>query len=257
MPETETSAAGAMEVRIFADEDSLARAAADQARTVLRTALREHGVAHAMFATGNSQFRFVDALVELPDIDWSAIEVYHMDEYVGLGTDHPASFCRWITERIVERVHPRAAHLFDGTADPRAECERYSALLEASTLDLCCLGIGENGHLAFNDPGVADFADPERVKVVELDEACRLQQVHEGHFPSITDVPREAMTVTIPALLGARRVLAVVPERRKAEPVRAAMEGPIAPSCPASALRQTPHAILYLDRTSAGLLQHR
>jgi len=145
-------------------------------------------------------------------------------------------------------------HYLDGLADPTTECERYAALLRAHPLDLCVLGIGENGHLAFNDPPVADFADPLDVKVVELDPACRQQQVGEGHFPDVATVPTHAMTVTIPALLRAGRVIAVVPEERKAAPVRDALLGPVSTSCPASALRTTGNVTLHLDRGSAGLL---
>jgi glucosamine-6-phosphate deaminase len=188
-------------------------------------------------------------------VPWERTVVFHMDEYVGVGPAHPAGFQRWIRERITERVHPAAVHYVDGLADPSAECRRYARLLHRYPLDLCCLGIGENGHLAFNDPPVADFADRLDVKVVTLDEVCRAQQVHEGHFPNLAAVPAEAVTVTIPALLRASRVLAVVPEARKAAPVRQALEGPIAPSCPASALRTAAHATLFLEPASAADLQ--
>jgi glucosamine-6-phosphate deaminase len=178
---------------------------------------------------------------------------FHMDEYVGVGPDHPAGFRHWIRLRIGDRVGARAAHYLDGLADPEAECARYAALLRAHPLDLCCLGIGENGHLAFNDPPVADFEDPLDVKVVELDATCRLQQVNEGHFPDVDAVPRQAMTVTVPALLRAKTVIAVVPEGRKAAPVRAALEGPVTTACPASALRTAANAVLHLDPDSASL----
>jgi len=242
-------------VRVHADASALARAAADEAAAALRAAVADRGVAHAMFATGNSQVAFVEMLVTATEgVPWADTVVFHMDEYVGVGPEHPASFQRWIRHRIAERAHPRATHCLDGNADPRTECARYAALLEEYPLDLCCLGIGENGHLAFNDPGVADFDDPLDVKVVELDRACRLQQVHEGHFPALDDVPTEAITVTVPALLRAGRVLAIVPEERKAEPVRAALEGPVTTACPASALRTAHGAVLHLDPASAGLL---
>jgi glucosamine-6-phosphate deaminase len=205
-----------------------------------------------MFATGNSQLGFVDQLVHrTADVPWSDVVVFHMDEYVGMSPDHPASFQRWIRERIVEPAQPVAAHYLDGRAPPEEACERYAGLLDAHPLDLCCLGIGENGHLAFNDPPVADFADPLLVKVVELEAACRRQQVNEGHFPSLDDVPTEAVTVTIPALLSAATVLAIVPEARKAEPVRLALTGPISTSCPASVLRTQGQVALHLDPGSA------
>jgi glucosamine-6-phosphate deaminase len=244
-----------MAVYVHPDAGALGRSAADAAADVLRRAVTERGVAHAMFATGNSQLAFVDALVlGTADVPWSDVVVFHMDEYLGAGPDHPAGFQRWIRERIVEPVGPRAAHYLDGRADPRAECGRYAELLEAHPLDLCCLGIGENGHLAFNDPPVADFDDPLVVKVVELEEACRRQQVDEGHFASLDDVPAQAMTVTIPALLSAATVLAIVPEARKADPVRRALTDPVSTACPASILRTQPHVALHLDPGSAGAL---
>jgi glucosamine-6-phosphate deaminase len=177
-----------------------------------------------------------------------------MDEYVGIGPDHPAGFQHWIRERITEATHPKEAYYVEGLGDPSAECERYADLLRRHPLDLCCLGIGENGHLAFNDPPVANFSDPLDVKVVELDAACRAQQVHEGHFPGLEAVPSHAITVTIPALLRAGRVLAIVPEGRKAQPVRDALTGPVSPGCPASALRTVPHATIHLEPASAQLI---
>jgi glucosamine-6-phosphate deaminase len=246
---------GPPDVQVLADSDTVARVAADEAAAVLRAAVARNGTAHAMFATGNSQLAFVDALVAHTDgVPWGDVIVFHMDEYVGLGPEHPASFRRWIRQRIGDPAAPRATHYIDGLAPPEAECERYAGLLATFPLDLCCLGIGENGHLAFNDPPVADFADPRDVKVVELEGACRLQQVHEGHFPGLDAVPTHAITVTIPALLRAGRVLAVVPEARKAEPVAAALHGPITTACPASVLRTISHATVHLEPESARLL---
>jgi glucosamine-6-phosphate deaminase len=245
----------AVVVTVHEDTAALARAAADEAAGVMRAAAAARGVVHAMFATGNSQLAFVHALVaETADVPWAQTVVFHMDEYVGVGPDHPAGFQRWIRERIVEPAGPKAAYYVGGLGDPEAECARYAQLLRDHPLDLCCLGIGENGHLAFNDPPVADFDDPLDVKVVELEPACRLQQVHEGHFADIDAVPAHAITVTIPAMLRAGRVLAIVPEARKAEPVRAALTGPIATSCPASALRRASNVSIHLEPESAALL---
>ncbi len=242
-------------VYVHPDGAALARAAANQARNALRAAVDARGVAHAMFATGNSQLDFIDALVHHTDgVPWSDTVVFHMDEYVGIGPDHPAGFGRWIRQRIVEPARPKAAYYVEGLGDAEAECARYTELLLRYPLDLCCLGIGENGHLAFNDPPVAQFDDPLDVKAVELDRACRQQQVNEGHFPDFAAVPARAITVTIPALLRAAMVLAIVPEERKAEPVRAALTGPIATSCPASALRTIAHATIHLESASASLL---
>jgi glucosamine-6-phosphate deaminase len=255
MPPPTPPGEGGPDVLVLADADALAAAAADEAAATLRDAVSRRGTAHAMFATGNSQLRFVDALVDPSrHVPWGDVVVFHMDEYVGIGPHHPASFEGWIRRRITDRVHPRTAHYLHGTAEPEAECDRYAALLRAHPLDLCCLGIGENGHLAFNDPGVADFDDPRDVAVVELDDACRRQQVGEGHFATEADVPRRAMTVTVPALLRAARVLAVVPEARKAVPVGHALRGPVTEACPASALQRAPHATVFLDPDSAARL---
>ncbi len=246
---------GQADVIVCADVPTMARAAADQAAAIMRAAVHERGVAHVMFATGNSQRAFTETLVTATDdVPWAETIVFHMDEYVGIGPGHPAGFQRWIRERIVEPAHPRAAYYIDGQGDSADACSRYADLLARHPLDLCCLGIGENGHLAFNDPGVADFSDPLDVKVVELDTACRQQQVNEGHFPDIAAVPSHAITVTVPALLRASQVITVVPEARKAEPVRAALTGPLSTACPASILRSTPHATIYLDPESARLL---
>ena len=242
-------------VRIAANPHALAREAADFVASVLRDAVTARGAAHAMFATGNSQLEFLDRLVDDPSIPWSFIVGFHMDEYIGIGPDHSASFARYMQERFVDRMHPRAFHLIDGLAVPEAECARYATLLREFPLDLCVLGIGENGHLAFNDPPVADFDDPLDVKVVELDVACRHQQVGEGHFPSFDAVPTQAMTVTIPALLRAGAVVAIVPEARKADPVAAALEGPVTTACPASKLQDCDHAVVYLEPASAARLR--
>jgi glucosamine-6-phosphate deaminase len=242
-------------VQILPDVAAMARAAADEALAVMRAAVAARGSANVMFATGNSQLAFVQALVhETAGVPWSDTVVFHMDEYVGVGPDHPAGFQRWIRERIVEPARPKEAYYVEGLGDAEAESRRYADLLQRHPLDLCCLGVGENGHLAFNDPPVADFADPLDVKVVRLEPACRLQQVNEGHFPDLDGVPSHAITVTIPALLRAGRVLAIVPEARKAVPVAAALTGPISTACPASALRTTAQAIVYLEPDSARLL---
>ena len=243
-----------LEVVVHADRDTLDAAVADEVAQVLQAHVEMGGVAAAMFATGNSQVGMLERLAVRDDVAWDRVVVFHMDEYVGVGRDHPAGFARYIRERIDDRVHPGAVHYLDGSADPDDERRRYANLLRAHPLDLCVLGIGENGHLAFNDPPVADFDDPEVVKIVELDEASRRQQVGEGHFPTLADVPERALTVTIPPLLAAERVIVVVPEARKAEAVRAALTGPISTACPASILRHQPHATLYLDEESASLL---
>lgn len=244
-----------MRVRVFADGDALGEAAAADAADAINAAVEARGVAHAMFATGNSQVRFLESLTTRPDVEWSRVVGFHMDEYCGIAPEHPASLRHYLQERLVARVDLRAFHAIRGEApDPDAECARYARLLRKHPLDLCCLGVGENGHLAFNDPPVADFDDPVDVKVVELDEACRRQQVGEGHFPSLDAVPPEAITVTIPALIRAGTVLAIVPEERKREPVRRALEDPVSTECPASILRTRSNVTLFLDAGSAGEL---
>jgi glucosamine-6-phosphate deaminase len=208
-----------------------------------------------MLATGNSQLAFLLELIQIPDVDWQRVRAFHMDEYVGLAGSHSASFRRYMRERVAAHLPVMEFHYIEGDApDPEAEAARYAALLRENPLDLTCAGIGENGHLAFNDPPVADFDDPLDVKVVALDEASRRQQVGEGHFASLDEVPTHAITVTIPALLLAERVLVIVPELRKARAVREALYGPISTSCPASILRRQENATLFLDLESSTLL---
>jgi glucosamine-6-phosphate deaminase len=246
---------GALDVRIFETPSDLAAAAAGDAAAALRTAIDERGAAHVMLATGNSQLAFLDELVRRDGIDWSRVTAFHMDEYVGVSAEHPASFERYMRERVAARVPELTFNYLSGdSGDPELAAERYEAMLRTHPLDLCCCGVGENGHLAFNDPSVADFDDERDVKIVALEQASRRQQVGEGHFTDVDAVPTHAITVTIPALLRAKRVLAIVPERRKAVAVRDALLGPISTACPASKLRDTPHATLYLDADSASLL---
>ena len=244
----------ALAVRVFADAGELGRGAAEDAATVIAGAVARAGEASVMLATGNSQLAFLAALTTHEGVPWGQARIFHMDEYVGLPPDHPASFARYIRTRLSDRVGSMEVNYFRQTASlgaAREEAERYAALLARHPVDLCVMGIGENGHLAFNDPGVADFADPLDVKVVPLDQACRRQQVGEGHFPTLADVPAHAITVTIPALLRAADVIVVCPEARKASAVGQALLGPVSPTCPASILRRQPHARLYLDAESA------
>jgi glucosamine-6-phosphate deaminase len=245
-----------LRVRIFPTTADLAMAAADDAAEVLRSAIAEHGRARAIIGTGNSQDAFLNRLTQLPGIDWYAVEFFHMDEYLGMSMSHSASFRRYLKERVDDVVHPAVSHYLEGDAmEPLKAIRQYAAELESAPVDICCLGIGENGHIAFNDPAVADFEDPEPLKIIKLDEKCRRQQVGEGHFPDLKAVPIYAITLTIPTLCKAGRVIAVVPERRKAEAVKATIEGPIETACPASFLRCQSNASLYLDADSASLLE--
>jgi len=242
-------------VKTYATEQSAARAAAQRAAEVVRHAVNTSGAARIVLATGNSQLAFVRALADQPNVRWGRVTVFHLDEYIGLNADHPASFRRWITRNAVEPLGIGMAHFLDGTADdPEAECRRYEGLLRAAPLDLVCMGIGENGHLAFNEPHVTDFDDPAWVRVITLDPRSRRQQVAEGHFPDVDAVPAQALSMTIPAMRSARTIQVVAPERRKAEAVLATLTDPISPACPATILRRDRHATLFLDRDSAALL---
>jgi glucosamine-6-phosphate deaminase len=245
-----------LSVRVYSSLDDLAQDAAQEVHKYLAEILRSKGSAAAILATGNSQIEFLKRLVAMPGIDWGKITLFHMDEYMGIGPDEKASFRRYLRERVETLVKPKAFHYIRGEADlPLEECERYTALLHAQPIDLCCLGIGENGHLAFNDPPVARFNDKPMLKLVMLDDACKMQQVKEGHFPSLEAVPPFAYTLTIPALCSARKMISIAPEKRKAEPVRNALKGPISTECPASFLRKQAHAVLLLDEDSASLLE--
>jgi glucosamine-6-phosphate deaminase len=247
--------AGELSVRVFDGMASLASAAASDAAAAIRAAIADRGDANVMLATGNSQLLFLAELIRHDDVDWSRVTAFHMDEYVNLPPTHTASFQRYMREKVAATIAVREFHYLTGdTGDAQAESDRYAALLRDHPLDLCCCGIGENGHLAFNDPPVADFDDPVDVKVVALEPASRRQQVAESHFATIDDVPTHAITVTIPALLRAARVLAIVPERRKAVAAHDALQGPISTACPSSYLRRQAHATLYLDADSASLL---
>jgi glucosamine-6-phosphate deaminase len=243
--------AGAMQVLVFETQQQMGQAAAQNAAGIIRAAIEKNGAARVIFATGNSQFAFVEAIRDIEGIDWSVVTAFHMDEYAGMNADHPASFRKWIRERIEETLHPKVVHYLEGdAADLEAECRRYEGLLREAPIDLICMGIGENGHIAFNDPPVADFNDPVWVKVVELDEACRMQQVGEGHFSGFDAVPTHALSLTIPALIAPDAIQVVAPESRKADAVRNTLLGPISEACPASILRQQEQARLFLDQDS-------
>jgi glucosamine-6-phosphate deaminase len=239
-------------VSVYSDNETLGRAAAEVVAAVIGHAIAERGVANIILATGNSQLTFLHSLRELPGIRWPAVNVFHMDEYLNLSPGHPASFPLFLRRHLLNHVPAGAFYPVPGHADDvEAACRGYELLLRAHPADLCCLGIGENGHLAFNDPPVADFDDPVWVKVVPLDEASRRQQVSEGHYASLDEVPTHAITLTIPALRAAKKMLCIAPESRKAEAVHKTLLGPVSTACPASVLRQTPHAHLLLDRESA------
>jgi glucosamine-6-phosphate deaminase len=225
-----------------------ARAAADE---LLRLAKTRDQIG-VIFATGASQLETLEALTSMPGLPWDRVVGFHMDEYVGLDENHPASFRKYMREKLVSRAPMRRFYEIDGNAaDPESFCRSYAQELERAAPALCLLGIGENGHLAFNDPGEADFNDPLAIKVVTLDAMCRQQQVAEGWFPSPAEVPRQAITLTIPTLLNVPKLIASVPGSRKAAIVRRTLAEPISAECPSTILRAHPDATIYLDRESA------
>jgi glucosamine-6-phosphate deaminase len=243
-----------MNIQIFRSKQELGQAAAEEAARIIRQAITERGRAYLIAATGASQFEFLDALVRQPDIDWTKTTFFHLDEYVGLPESHPASFRKYLKERIVNRVHPGVFNFVDGeAADAASECRRVGDLISSCTIDVAFVGIGENGHLAFNDPP-ADFDTEEPYIVVQLDEACRRQQLGEGWFSGLEQVPRKAISMSIRQILKSENILCIVPDKRKAKAVKDSLEGEVGPGHPASVLRQHPRTTIYLDPDSASLL---
>ena len=228
--------------------------AARHAAQGIRQALAAQGEANIILATGASQFEMLEHLVRSPDVDWSKVTMFHLDEYVGMDKDHPASFVRYLQERFVDQVPGlKGVDFVNGEAEPRAECRRLGELISAVMIDVACIGIGENGHLAFNDPP-ADFDTEIPYLVVELDEACRRQQLGEGWFEIFEDVPSQAISMSIRHIMKSKTLVVTVPDDRKAEAVRNAVEGPITNKVPASILRFHPDCTLYLDEPAASLL---
>ena len=243
-----------MRVQVYPDRGSLGAAVGSAVATKMRELLSKKQGISMVFAAADSQKEFLETLGMQPGIDWGRVTAFHMDEYIGVAGTAPQSFGRWLHARLFDKVRPGRVHVLDGMAkDPVRECDRYAALLESAPLDLCCLGIGENGHLAFNDPPVADFKDPKAVKVVEIDETSRLQQAAEGNYPSADQVPKVAITLTVPALLAAPFLYCPVPGPRKAKAVRAALNDPVSTACPATALPRHAGTVVYLDPASASL----
>lgn len=246
---------GSISIEVHDTRQAAGKAAAQAAATAIREAGEGSENIPVIFATGFSQLATLHALTEIKGVPWDRIQGFHMDEYVGMAPDHPASFRRYLHENLVEKVPLKHFYEIDGTdPDPARVCTTYANTLRAANPRVCLLGIGENGHLAFNDPHVADFNDPLDMKVVELDEPCRVQQAAEGWFDSFENVPRTAMTLTIPALFRVPRLIASVPGKRKAAIVRRALTEAISPACPATILRTHPNATLYLDLESAAEL---
>ena len=241
-----------LQLSIYQTNEELGMAAAKEATAILEQAILQKGEANLILATGNSQLTFLQAL-RISPVEWMKVNIFHMDEYIGLDPSHPASFPLFLRIHIMNYIRPKIFYPIPPSTHHNAQevCKEYEKLLRSYPADLCVLGIGENGHLAFNDPPFADFKDTSWVKIIKLDEASRRQQVGEGHFKIFEEVPTHAITLTIPALLAARHVLALVPEARKADAVYRTLKGPINEECPGSILRQTPHAHLFLDADSA------
>jgi glucosamine-6-phosphate deaminase len=240
-------------VRVFKDKRSLSTAAADQAANAIHRAIRDCGRARIVVATGTSQQDFLDALVAAEKLDWQKVELFHLDEYVGLPITHPASFRKYLLDRLIHKTGIQHYHLLDADAAPLEAVHRVGQLLTSAPIDIAFAGIGENAHLAFNDPP-ADFQTEAPYLIVNLDEACRRQQVGEAWFSDISEVPRQAISMSIRQILKAKEIIAVVPDVRKALAVKLCLEGEISPMVPASILRTHPATSLYLDTQSASLL---
>lgn len=244
-----------MNIQIFDDKFTQAAAAAEKAAAIVRQSIDERGRASIIAATGAAHFDFLEAFVAEPNVDWSNTTFFHLDEYVGLPLSHPASFRKYLKERIVDRVHPGRFYMIEGDCpDPEVECRRLGQLISECCIDVAFLGIGENGHLAFNDPP-ADFVTNEPYLVVRLDDACRLQQVGEGWFQSIDEVPQLAISMSVNQILKSKSILCIVPEKRKARAVKDCLELEISPSRPASILKRHSNTYFYLDKDSASLLE--
>ena len=247
--------ADALKVGIYASRADMGMAAAGDVAERMRQVIAAKGKVAMAFAAAPSQNEFLAALAADKSLDWSKVVAFHLDEYVGLPPDAPQGFANFLRRHLFDRIKPGVIHFMNGFApDLEAECRRYSELLAASPLDIACIGVGENGHLAFNDPPVAQFDDAAQVKAVELEERCRLQQVHDGCFNDLASVPTHALTMTVPAIVSAASIHCTVPGPTKAGAVRDTIQGPVATSCPASILRRCSNATLYLDRDSAALL---
>lgn len=243
-----------MNLRVFPDKDSLARAAAEDAARAIRAAIAERGCARIIAATGASQFEFLEELTKASGIEWKKVEMFHLDEYLNMSPTHPASFRKYLRERLIDRVGITRAHLLDGEREVDKVIAEITAEIRKAPIDVAFVGIGENGHLAFNDPP-ANFESDEAYLVVDLDEPCRRQQFGEGWFKSLEDVPRRALSMTVRQILKARQIIAVVPDARKANAVAKCFNGEISPMAPSSILRKHPNTVVYLDKDSAALLK--
>ncbi|MEM7390954.1 MAG: glucosamine-6-phosphate deaminase [Verrucomicrobiota bacterium] len=242
-----------MNIDIRENARAMGQQAANDGADIVRRVLAERDEANIILATGASQFEMLETLTGLPDIDWSRVTGFHLDEYIGMPITHPASFRGYLKQRFVDQVPIKAFHYIDGEAAPQPECDRLGALIRQHPIDIAFIGIGENAHIAFNDPP-ADFETEQPYIVVELDEACRRQQLGEGWFPTLDDVPRQAISMSVRQILKSNHLIVSVPDERKAEAVRNAIEGELTPNVPASILRENPNVTLYLDEAAASKL---
>jgi len=242
-----------MKIEVFQDKKSLAQSAATDAAEALRESIQKRGSARLIAATGAAQFDFLELLTQSPEIDWSKVEMFHLDEYIGISADHPASFRKFLLERLINKTGINRYHLLEGDRDPLAVIASVTSEIRKAPIYIAFVGIGENGHLAFNDPP-ADFETEEAYIVVELDDACRRQQLGEGWFKSMDEVPRRAISMTVRQVLKAGRIFAIVPDTRKAPAIAKCFGGEISPMAPASILRTHANTVLYLDKNSAALL---
>ncbi|MCF8336044.1 MAG: glucosamine-6-phosphate deaminase [Bacteroidales bacterium] len=244
-----------MKIQVYSTKKETSRKAAQQAAEILKEAINRKNKATFIAATGLSQTDFLDYLSQDPEIDWSKTEMFHLDEYVGIPDTHPASFRKYLKERFIEKVHPGTVHLINGSSDqPDEEVARLNQLMADKAIDIAFIGIGENGHVAFNDPP-ADFETEDPFIVVTLDQACKKQQVGEGWFASLNEVPSKAITMSVSQILKSNNIICTVPGERKAEAVKKCFEGEVSPHCPASILKKHENAFIYLDEDSAQLLE--
>lgn len=242
-----------MRLRVLEGRNALGSAAAAQAAVAIERAIRQKGKARIIGASAASQSEFLEALTSTPGIDWKAVELFHLDEYIGLPRTHAASFCKFLQDRLISKTGIVTYHFLDGEKDPSEVIRRTNEAIRIAPIDVAFVGIGENGHLAFNDPP-ADFEIDEPYIVVTLDQACRRQQVGEGWFAKIEEVPKQAISMSVKQVLKSKEILAVVPGPKKAQAIKACFDGPVSPMAPSSILRTHPNATIYLDRESAALL---
>ena len=245
-----------LNVHIYETNEIMGKAAAKEAAASINNAISTKGIANVMLATGNSQLSFLNELRNIKDVYWPGVNIFHLDEYIDLPLGHPAGFSFYLRNNILSYIDVNA--FFPVPGHPRniqIACKAYEYLLRAHPIDVCCVGIGENGHIAFNEPSVADFEDPVWVKAIELEEASRHQQIGEGYFKSLKDVPTRAITVTIPGIIAAKRILCIVPEKRKAKAIYWTLNEKISTKYPATILRETDNTLLFLDEDSASELK--